>query len=47
MAAVTELQTAKAAQDAVKIQMIQQFMTNIVGYCRLVIGQIVESIVGF
>ncbi|EPB77249.1 hypothetical protein ANCCEY_03620 [Ancylostoma ceylanicum] len=33
LAAVTELQAAKAAHDAVKTQMIQQFMTNIVGYC--------------
>uniref|UniRef100_A0A7I4YH90 Exportin-T n=1 Tax=Haemonchus contortus TaxID=6289 RepID=A0A7I4YH90_HAECO len=33
LAAVTELQAARAAGDAAKVQMIQQFMTNIVGYC--------------
>ncbi|RCN28788.1 hypothetical protein ANCCAN_25467 [Ancylostoma caninum] len=36
LAAVTELQAAKAAHDAVKTQMIQQFMTNIVGYYEAV-----------
>ncbi|PIO65614.1 hypothetical protein TELCIR_12705 [Teladorsagia circumcincta] len=34
LAAITELQAARAAGDSAKIQMIQQFMTNIVGYCR-------------
>ncbi|KAK6035156.1 hypothetical protein COOONC_27343 [Cooperia oncophora] len=34
LAAVTELQGARAAGDAAKTQTIQQFMTNIVGYCR-------------
>ncbi|KAK6011447.1 hypothetical protein OSTOST_23464, partial [Ostertagia ostertagi] len=33
LAAITELQAARAAGDAAKVQMIQQFMTNIVGYC--------------
>ncbi|WKY05144.1 hypothetical protein Q1695_005844 [Nippostrongylus brasiliensis] len=33
LAAVTELQAARSAGDSAKIQMIQQFMTNIVGYC--------------
>ncbi|VDK67030.1 unnamed protein product [Cylicostephanus goldi] len=34
LTAVTELEAAKTANDAAKIQIIQQYMTNIVGYCR-------------
>ncbi|CAJ0601007.1 unnamed protein product [Cylicocyclus nassatus] len=33
LTAVTELEAAKTANDAAKIQIIQQYMTNIVGYC--------------
>ncbi|ETN69294.1 hypothetical protein NECAME_15394 [Necator americanus] len=32
LAAITELETTKSAHDAVKTQMIQQYMANIVGY---------------
>uniref|UniRef100_A0A158PCW5 Exportin-T n=1 Tax=Angiostrongylus cantonensis TaxID=6313 RepID=A0A158PCW5_ANGCA len=33
LAATRELQMVRASEDATKVQMIQQFMANIVGYC--------------